>query len=68
MTEKEVTRLLTFIANNLEVKSGFLTPTPKANIDVVNLIDEIADIQGVEKEVLGIEFNNIMDKIENYGN
>ena len=68
MTDKEVTRLLTFIAKNLEAESGFLIPTPKANIDVVDLIDEIADIQGVEGETLGIEFNNIMDKIENYGN
>ena len=66
MTNKEVTRLLTFIANNLKMESGFLTPTPKANIDVVKLIDEIADIQGVEGETLGIEFNRIMDKIESH--
>lgn len=63
--EDKFIELLRYIAENLEMESRFLTTTPNANIEVVGLLDKIAELRGISKEENGIEFNSIMDSLEN---
>ena len=63
--EDKFIELLRYIAENLEMESRFLTTTPTANIEVVGLLDKIAELRGISKEENGIEFNSIMDSLEN---
>lgn len=57
--------LLLYIAEHIEVESSFLSPIPSANIEVIGLLDKIAELRGISKEENGIEFNNICDRIKN---
>ena len=54
--------LLKYIANNLETESMFLTTTPQTSVEVVGLLDKIAELRGISKEENGMEFNTILDK------
>ena len=63
--EDKFIELLRYIAENLEIESRFLTTNPNANIEVVGLLDKIAELRGISKEENGIEFNSIMDSLEN---
>ena len=63
--EEKFIELLKYIAENLEMKSRFLTTTPSANVEVIGLLDKIAELRGISKEDNGKEFNSIMDSLEN---
>ena len=63
--EDKFIELLKYIAENLEVESRFLTTTPNANVEVIGLLDKIAELRGISKKENGIEFNSIMDSLEN---
>ena len=63
--EDKFIELLKYIAENLEMESRFLTTTPNANVEVTGLLDKIAELRGISKEQNGIEFNSIMDSLEN---
>lgn len=63
MNDLEAKELLVFIANNLQVESAFLTPNPQATVDVISLLDKIAELRGISEEQNGIEFNQIMEDL-----
>ena len=64
MTEKEKwVNLLRWLTVNNWVESRFLTPVPQANVNLVELLDKIAELRGISKEENGIEFNNIIDDL-----
>ena len=63
--EDKFIELLKYIAENLEMESRFLTTTPNANLEVIGLLDKIAELRDISKEQNGIEFNSIMDSLEN---
>ena len=63
--EDKFIELLKYIAENLEMESRFLTTTPNVNVEVTGLLDKIAELRGISKEKNGIEFNSIMDSLEN---
>lgn len=62
--ENKWKKLLEYIARNREVESIFSSPTPQLKIEVIGLLDAIADLREIEKEANGLEFNNICDKID----
>lgn len=55
--EIDLTKLIKWIAANLEVESAFLSPRPSASIEVVSLINKIAELTEMDKEVLGQMLN-----------
>jgi hypothetical protein len=57
-------KLLIYIANNLITESRFLTPNPKTSVEVIGLLDKIAELRDIPKEQNGIEFNQIMDTLK----
>jgi len=61
MNNEIAQQLLTYIGNNLETESRFLTPYPSTTINVIGLLDKIAELRGITEEENGIEFNEIMD-------
>lgn len=56
--------LLKYIAENNWTESVFLSPTPQTNIEVIGLLDKIAELRGITREENGKEFNSICDAIE----
>ena len=56
--------LLKYIAENNKMESGFLSPTSKASVDVIGLLNKIAELRGISEEENGMEFNEIADEIE----
>lgn len=62
MDEKFI-ELLKYIGENLWTESAFLSPQPQANIEVIGLLDKIAELRGVTKEENGEDFNKIMDSL-----
>ena len=63
MNKEIAQELLTYIANNLQTESTFLTPHPLTTIEVIGLLDKIAELRGISEEENGIEFNSIMDNL-----
>lgn len=63
--EDKFIELLKYIAENLEMESRFLTTNLNVNVEVIGLLDKIAELRGISKEENGIEFNFIMDSLEN---
>lgn len=55
--DTKLTRLLTLIRDKMECESIFLTPLPQWTIDVVVLLDGIAEIYEVSKEDIGAIVN-----------
>ena len=55
--------LLTYIANNMQTESRFLTSTPSTSVEITGLLDKIAELRGINKEQNGEEFNNICDEL-----
>jgi len=53
--------LLVYIASNTETESIFLSPYPTTSIEVIGLLDKIAELRGITKEQNGQEFNDILD-------
>ena len=62
--ENELVELMKYIADNLETESQFLTPFPTTSVEVIGLLDKIAELRGISEEQNGIEFNIIMDNLE----
>lgn len=61
MNKEIAQKLLTYIANNLKTESSFLTPYPATTVEVIGLLDKIAELRSISEEENGIEFNSIMD-------
>lgn len=61
MNNEIAQQLLTYIANNCQTESKFLTPNSSINIEVIGLLDKIAELRNITKEENGIEFNKIID-------
>lgn len=59
-------QLLTYIANNLITESRFLTHNPTTSVEVIGLLDKIAELRNIPEEQNGIEFNQIMDILEKH--
>lgn len=62
--EKKWIELLTYIAQNMRTESIFLTPNPSTTVEIIGLLDKIAELRELSKEENGKEFNSICDKIE----
>ena len=56
--------LLEYIAQNHFTESIFLSPNPQVNIEVIGLLDKIAELRGISYIENGREFNNICDNLE----
>lgn len=56
--------LLKYIAQNNFTESKFLSPSPQTNIEVIGLLDKIAELRGISYIENGEEFNNICDNLE----
>ena len=63
--DNNLLELMKYIANNLQTENSFLTPQPTTSVEVVGLLDKIAELRGVSKEKNGNEFNIIMDNKKN---
>ena len=66
-SKKAVEELFTFLSKNLEVESVFLTPFPDASINLISLLDKIADLRGISHRENGEEFNEVMNKLQERG-
>jgi len=56
--------LLEYIAQNNFTESIFLSPNPQINIEVIGLLNKIAELRGISCIENGEEFNNICDNLE----
>lgn len=56
--------LLEYIAQNHFTESRFLSPSPQVNIEVIGLLDKIAELRGISYIENGEEFNNICDNLK----
>ena len=54
--------LLIYIADNIETESSFLSPHPTTSVEIIGLLDKIAELRGITKEENGQEFNSILDR------
>lgn len=59
--KNQLIELLQYIASNLETESSFLTPYPTTSVEVIGLLNKIAELRGISEEQNGIEFDIIMD-------
>jgi hypothetical protein len=64
LLEEVVEELFILIGKNLERETIFLTPFPRALIDVELLLDGIAKIRKIPPLENGEEFNDIMDQLQ----
>lgn len=64
MNNKIANELIEYIANNLITESIFSTPYPTTSVEVIGLLDKIAQLRGIDKIENGKQFNTILDKIE----
>ena len=62
--EKIWEELLSYIAKNMETESNFLAPINNTNVEIIGLLDKIAELRGISKEQNGKEFNEICDKLQ----
>lgn len=62
--ENKWKELLKYIAENNWTESVFSNPRPQTNIEVIGLLDKIAELRGITREENGKEFNFICDAIE----
>jgi hypothetical protein len=56
-------KLLTYLAENMWTESSFLKPVPQTNVELVGLLDKIAELRGISQEDNGKEFNSIADSL-----
>ena len=56
--------LLKYIAQNNWTEPPFLSPMPQTNIEVIGLLDKIAELREITPKENGEEFNSICDAIE----
>ena len=56
--------LLKYIAKNNWTESVFLSPIPQTNIEVIGLLNKIAELRGITLEENGKEFISICDDID----
>ena len=61
MNNKTAYQLLIYIAENLNISSGFLSPQQEATVEVIGLLNEIARLRGITLNENGEEFNQIME-------
>ena len=57
--------LMICIAKNVYTESIFLSPDSNSYIDVIILLDKIAELRGISNEENGLEFNEIIDNLKN---
>lgn len=46
--------LLQYIAENSETESVFLDPYPRTSVEIIGLLDKIAELRGISKEDNGL--------------
>ena len=63
MKDQIAKELLKYIAENIKIESIFLTPNPTALIEVIGLLDKIAELRSISKEENGKQFNEIADSL-----
>ena len=64
MDDKTAKELLTFIAKRMETESRFLSIEPSTTVEVISLLDKIAELRGIDKNENGKQFNEIADSLE----
>ena len=55
--------LLQYIAENSNTESVFLDPYPETSVEIIGLLDKIAELRGISKKDNGLEFNQIIDRL-----
>lgn len=58
-----VRELLLYIAKNINSSSPFLSPTIEHSVEVMGLLDKIAELRGITPTANGKDFNNILDTL-----
>ena len=58
-----VQELLLYIAKNINSSSPFISPTIEHSVEVMGLLDKIAELRGITPTANGKEFNQILDNI-----
>lgn len=61
--EEKFKDLLKYIAKNHWTESIFSSPNPQTNVEIVGLLDKIAELRGITPEQNGLEFNEILDDL-----
>lgn len=62
--ENKWKELLEYIAQNNFTESVFSSPRPQINIEVIGLLNKIAELRGISYIENGEEFNSICDNLE----
>ena len=55
--------LMKYIALNMQTESRLLTPKPSTSVEIIGLLDKIAELRNISKEQNGLEFNKILDNL-----
>lgn len=63
MSEKVRLELLKYISLHNETESRFLTANPNTYIEVIGLLDKIAELSGIEPLQNGRDFNKIANEL-----
>ena len=62
MNDKIALELLEYIVDNMFLESPFLSPHTNTHIELIGLLDKIAELRGISKEQNGREFNSVIDE------
>ena len=63
MNDQIAHELLLYIAKNIQTESAFLYPYPTTTIEIIGLLDKIAELRNIEVETNGDEFNEIIEDL-----
>jgi hypothetical protein len=59
----DIQELLTHIAETMQTESSFLSSKPITTVEVISLLDKIADLRGINRDSNGLEFNEICNNL-----
>jgi hypothetical protein len=59
----DIQELLTHIAETMQTESSFLSSKPTTTVEVISLLDKIADLRGINRDSNGLEFNEICNNL-----
>lgn len=62
MNDETALELLNYIVDNMFLKSPFSNPHTNTHIELVGLLDKIAELRNISKEQNGREFNSIIEE------
>lgn len=64
LNDETTKELLKYLAENMETESHFLTPKPNTTVEIVGLLDKIAELRGISEEENGVDFNKVANNLK----